>query len=816
MNHNYMFRSNLLTVLFCLAVTVVCQAQPINESTPEANRKFAIELFEKKDYFNARVKLEKAYEDFKTNDLAWMMAMSHYYMRDYRSAERWFTRIGRRDKTGEFPESQLMKARMMKMNSKYEEAIGEFNDIIKSDADPDVKRKAQLELSGANLALESAEAKRLTLNDAGKSLNTPGSEGSVFIAPNGTDLYYTSFDQAEALVLKDDVEPPYSKVIKATWSDDKWVKGTALSDKVNREDYHSGNVSISPDGDRMYFTRVLMKVDSMQESKIHLSRREGSDWGPAYEVTGVNGDWMAKNPCIGELFGNEVMYFAADIPGGHGGFDIYYARKIDDLNFADPVNIGTVINGAGNEITPYYRDGRLYFSSDSHVNYGGLDIFRSDWDGSNWSKVENMGKGFNSAADDFGFTVDATGFKGALLSNRPEGKSLDSKTCCDDIYTFTIAPVEVDLTVTVMEGEKKGLLRGVNVQLIEMTGDKMGVTQSVATGNKGTSAFKLGTDKAYRIIASAKGFFPDTLDFNTAGIKENLSLAKTLVIMPEPRDPEYELYTTEEPIRLNSIYYDYDDDKILPDAEPQLQLLTDLLNQYKDMVIELSSHTDARGNDDYNQKLSQRRAQSAKNWIVSKGIAEDRIKPLGYGETVILNKCANDVDCTDDEHRFNRRTEFKILSGPTSILIEKKRLKGEDKSGTQAPKKQVKGQGQVGDSVPSMPTINQGLIKWEQEGVDFGTMKKGEVKETIFTFRNISNEPVIIELCNACDCMTLDWTALPVKPGATGRIEARFDTTKKEVGDVVNDYINVILANKHAGTTHPIIYELNYKARIVE
>lgn len=817
---------HIVTLSALLLLTIgQLPAQPLNEATPEANRKFAIELFETKDYFNARIKLERAYDDFKTNDLAWMMAMSEYKMRNYRNAERWFTRIGRRDKTGEFPEAQLWKARMMKMNGKYEEAIGELNDIVKSDADPYVKRLAQNELSGAVLAMESPESKRLTFDNAGKELNKPGSEGSVFMSPSGEELFYTSFDMEETQELGEKSEPNLSRAFMANWGKDKWAPQGPLSELINREEYHTGSVSISPDGNRMYFTRVLMNRDSLAESRIFLSNRQANAWSPAYEVKGVNGEWMSLFPAIGELFGNEVLYFAADIPGGHGGLDIYYARKIDDQTFADPVNLGTVINGPGDEISPFFRDGRLYFSSTSHTGFGGFDIFQSDWDGSNWSNPQNLGKGFNTSVDEYCFSVDSSGHRGALLSNRPEGKSLDSRTCCDDIYTFTIAPVEVQLLATVREGEKNRELRGVRVQIIEMTGDRMGETREVISGAKGLATAILSIDKAYRLIATGEGYFPDTIDFHTQGIRDNISIEKTLTIMPQPRDPEYEVYTSEEPIRLNSIYYDYDDDKILPDAEPQLQLLVDLLNQYGDMVIELSSHTDARGNDDYNQRLSQRRAQSAKNWVVAKGIAETRIQAVGYGESQILNQCANNVECSDEEHRFNRRTEFKIISGPTTIQIEKKRLKGESGMVT-PPRKRFAAPSGVGDSVPSEPRLpesaprgkadNGALIRWEDEGVDFGTLRRGEVREKTFHFINTSDGPVTIDLCNACDCMTLDWTALPVPPGGRGKVEARFDSARKEPGETVDDYINVILANKHPGTEHPVIMELNYKARIVE
>jgi peptidoglycan-associated lipoprotein len=672
--------------ILCLLVSFASLlAQPINQATPEANLQFALELFERKDFFNAKSRLETAYEYFPTNDIAYKIGVCEYQLRDYRAAERWFARVMRRDKIGEFPEAQFWRARMLKMQGKYEDAIGEFNDIVKSDAEPLLKRRAQQELLGATMALEAPESKRLTFDNAGKDLNKPGSEGSVFVAPSGQELYFTSYEMEDMIEVGDSADIQLSRAHVAEWSEDKWSRKGPLSEMVNREDYHTGSVSISPDGNRMYFTRVIMKTDSMAESKIYMSGRQGSDWGPAYEVSGVNGDWHARFPCIGEHFGSEVLFFVAELPGGHGGTDIYYARRIDDLNFGDPINLGDVINGPGDEISPFYRDGRLYFASDSYASFGGLDIFFSDWDGSKWSVPENMGKGFNTPQDDFNFSVDASGRRGALLSNRVGGKSLYSRTCCDDIYTFDLAPVTVELIVSVQESEKNRPLRGVPVQLIEMTGDQMGVTKTQSTADKGATTFELGVNKAWMVIAAAPGFFPDTIQFNTADIKDNITMEKLMVIEPMPRDPEYEIYTIEEAIRLNSIYYNYDDDKILPDAEPDLQLLTDLLNQYPDMVIELSSHTDARGNDDYNQRLSQRRAQSAKNWIVAQGISEDRIQAVGYGETQILNHCVNNVDCTDEEHRYNRRTEFKIISGPTTIQIEKKRLKEDPGQGSVTP-----------------------------------------------------------------------------------------------------------------------------------
>jgi len=194
---------------------------------------------------------------------------------------------------------------------------------------------------------------------------------------------------------------------------------------------------------------------------------------------------------------------------------------------------------------------------------------------------------------------------------------------------------------------------------------------------------QLDVDEDYVYIVSKKGFKSDSVRFDTNDIEKSTTIEKNVrlerippkeepVIEPEPEpeptpEPEPEVILLNEPIRLENILYDFDDDKILEDAEIDLQNLLELMQRYPDMVIELSSHTDAQGNDEYNRELSQRRANSATRWLTDRGISPSRIQSVGYGESQIINQCVNGVECTDDEHRFNRRTEFKIIAGPTSV-----------------------------------------------------------------------------------------------------------------------------------------------------
>jgi outer membrane protein OmpA-like peptidoglycan-associated protein len=184
-------------------------------------------------------------------------------------------------------------------------------------------------------------------------------------------------------------------------------------------------------------------------------------------------------------------------------------------------------------------------------------------------------------------------------------------------------------------------------------------------------SFSLLPEKSYMAIATREGYQPDTVTFNTVGVKKSKDVEKTMTLRVVRKEPETRVVKTNEPIRLDNILYDYDKWDIRTDAEPDLQYLTELLQKYPDMKIELSSHTDARGRDDYNENLSQKRAESAKNWVVAKGIASDRIVAKGYGEKQLQNGCSNGVECSEEQHQQNRRTEFKIIAGPTSITIER-------------------------------------------------------------------------------------------------------------------------------------------------
>ena len=671
-------------IIVCLA-TIVVYAQPINKSSTEQLRVFGTELYENGDYINAIEKLKEYYKEERDNiEVAYMLADASYKIKDFKYANSRYKLLFKKDEDGEFNKDLFNYGRSLKMMGEYELASDVLEKFIEFTDNEGLRELAKIEFDGAQQADDMLETLGLSVERLkSKEINSKQSEYSPSYASDGQTMYYASLATNKLIVLDGSAEEDYHlKIYKSKKGEKgKWEKPTVLSSEINREDFHTGNVKISPDGQAMYFTRAEIdpSTNEVTSSKIYVSFGSDGDWGPAQEVQGVNGAYLAKHPAIGELFGREVMYFSSDMEGGDGGFDIYYATNKGDGVFGDPVRL-LQVNTPGDEETPFYKDGNLYFSSTGFPGLGGYDIFYSTWDGKRWSNPINMGKGYNSPLDDLFFSLSPDGYNGFLTSNREGTSSVESSTCCNDIYEVALEKVEATLVTGAFTEDKKPI-DSTDFQLIEIVGGSLGKTDAKNSDKTNKVNYALELEKAYMIIASKDGYFPDTLEFNTVELDESTDFAKVLYLKKKPappkppKEPEFDVITINQPIELKNILYDFDDDKILPEAEIDLNVILNLMNQYPEMKIQLNSHTDAQGKDKYNQELSQRRASSAKRWLIQNGIEVTRIRAVGKGETEIRNECTNGVKCDDDQHRFNRRTEFVIIEGPTTIQIEKKQFK---------------------------------------------------------------------------------------------------------------------------------------------
>ncbi len=675
--------SVFIAILFGFSIAI--QAQPFGGKLKKAQKlKVADEQYDIGDYYNALEWYNKVLEE-DPSDVAVIgkVADVHLKLRDLDAAQDWFAKVVKKDKGNLYPDAAYHYGRILKMNGELSEAKSVLEGYIKGSNNATLRELAGVEIEGIALAQSMNADEDVTVSDAGDNINSPYTDFSPIYGANG-EMFYGAMVSEEVVVMDGSSNDYFAKIYTSSKSGSGWGEGTQLGTNINRPGVHTGNVTISADGERMYFTRSELSSNRMTASSLYMSERTANGWGPAYPVDGL-GDYIVKHPAVGKAFGKEALFFVSDMAGGKGGMDIYYST-IEGDKLGSPVNVGDKINTVGDELTPSYADGVLYFSSNGHPGIGGLDVFKSEWTGS-WDTPVNAGKGINSSYDDIYFSLDETGYNGFVVSNRPSERSLKSKTCCDDIYDVNIEEVILDLQALSFTSEDGSPLKGVTVQLIQMVDGSEGATEKSTEASTNKFGFPLDRDMAYKIIASKDGFEDAVAQFNTVGMNKTATIEKKLTLAPiKPIIEEVIVYDTiksQTPIRLNNILYDFNKSNIRTDAEQDLNLVLNYMVSYPDLVIELGSHTDAIGTDGANQRLSQRRAESAKNWLIEKGISGERIQAVGYGESqpIAENQFADGAD-NPEGRQLNRRTEFKIIGGPKFIVnqrVEKRVVKKEVK-----------------------------------------------------------------------------------------------------------------------------------------
>lgn len=654
-----------------VALSIKGLSQPITSNSFERMVETAVNAAMNGDYVTAIEYFDKAYKEKKDPDFQVAIADMHMLLREYNKAEKLYERVLKRDKRDEYFDVRLDYARALKAQGKYKEALEELNNFTSMTESDSLKLLAKSEAKGILLLEKLPENLEVSVRHAGDQVNSPGAETSPVFGPNGT-LYFGSMMQKAPVVLDGEEGEYHTKIYTSQRDPEKiFGKPEALPEIINRVGYYNSDISFSKDGNTMYFVRSKLNANKIKSAEIFRSKWSGSSWGAPQPIDALNNEYLSKHPIEGELFGTSVLFYISNMPGGYGGFDIYYV-PIQGNDFGSPTNLGSVINSTLDEVSPFYYNGKLYFSSNGHPGIGGLDIFSSNWDGSRWSAPENLGYNYNSSTDDFFFKLNDSGSVGVLVSNRQDtqkAKFRGSDMSCDDIYLVQIRDVMITLIVDV--NNDNGPLPGASVELYEGNAKIPVETKINPLGHD--VKLSLDPNKSYKAIVIRDGYFPDTITFNTNGIFDDYSFNKKVILTSKPEITR--TVKRNEPILLRSIYFDYDDDTILSDAEPSLSYIKSLMNKYPDMIIELSSHTDSRGKAEYNKNLSQRRANSTKKWLVTEGIAASRIRAVGYGESQLLNKCKDGVKCSEEEHQLNRRSEFKIVAGPQTIEIVEESLK---------------------------------------------------------------------------------------------------------------------------------------------
>jgi peptidoglycan-associated lipoprotein len=630
--------------------------------------KLANEQYSLYNYTKAAELYLKAFKKDSNLYTAEHLANCYRLTREYPEAEKWYATTVAMSQSK--PDNLLKYAEVLKNNLKYAEAKAQYTKYYT--ISPAVNQtQLKVWISSCDSAIKWMKNPVPVEIRNEQMLNTKESDwGAVKI--NNT-LVFTSDRQNKTEEEESNKNKPWIKFDGAStidkriygWTGNKYLNlyeqqsSTAAADAVKPfpfiagTEYHIGAASFTADGTEMYFTLTHLPDHKVKDTARIKTIKLDIYWSRRNAATGL---WEQPIPftynnetaySVGDPFitpDGKTLYFTSDMPGGVGGTDIYYCERTDG-NWSQPMNL-KAINTTANERTPFVdANGTIYFSTDGDKGMGGLDIFKALRKGNTFGIKQNLGYPINSAQDDFSYVLPADGASGYLSSNRTGGIG------SDDIYSFT--PLQTS-TYT-MEGVvyDKFTRYPIANSTVTLTRPK-GILSKVQTNSAGQFRFVVNGNSDYQLKSEKTGYLSDNLNtFSTTGLAPSEIIRRNLYL---------EKIELKKAIRIENIYYDLDKADIRPDAALELDKLISVLKDNPTIVIELGSHTDSRADDDYNMALSRRRANAAADYIINVGgIDEDRIIARGYGETRLLNRCGNGINCSEAAHQLNRRTEFTII-----------------------------------------------------------------------------------------------------------------------------------------------------------
>ena len=553
-------------------------------------------------------------------------------------------------------ESYFHLGQSHKANQQVEAAKKAFEQASSLTSDDRLLARVKQELSSLELTASIGEYFPNYLLVNYRELNSAGADYAPLLSED--NLYFTSGRASSSFYAA--TGTPYHQLFRTRAEGLKVDAGAVqlLPEFRNEEGLNQAALAISPDGNTLIYARGnSTSSKDYPETTLFASYFRGAGFTqPIWMPLNEEDTWWNSTPAF-SVDGTE-LYFASNRPGGFGGIDLYKATKLANGDFGNAVNLGSTVNTAGNELFPHpAKDGKFFFASDGHPGFGKLDLFVAEKNSDGKQVVTNLGKNFNSNRDDFGIFFAEYPKSGFISSNREGGKG------DDDIYFFedkTPKPKVVNVLLNVYTKEvkadgKESILPQARVLLYGE--DKKSLGGDVANA-QGRVRFTLSPESEYNIIASKNGYFSKSFPYTTKGktpdpatlIQEvtNIALDTTIIL---------DQLILEKVTVLENIYYDLAKSDIRADAALELDKLVKILRDNPAIRIELSSHTDSRSGDDFNLALSQVRAQSAVDYLVSQGIAADRLVAKGYGETQLRIQNAQ----TEEEHQSNRRTEFKVI-----------------------------------------------------------------------------------------------------------------------------------------------------------
>lgn len=611
-----------------------------NNDTKKADKHFSkFEFVEAAEYYNKLIANGKgdAYVYGK-------LAEAYYNIFNTVEAERWYAKAL---ESSQAPEMIYKYSQMLKANGKYEESntqMAKFASMRPGDV-----RAIAFKANPDYLPKILEKGKKFNVQNLGFNSKVSDFGGTL----KDGKLYITSARNSSRKTYGWN-EQPFLDVYELTKNDDGSYQPAVLLSKEINTKYHEGIVSFSPDGNTMYFSRESFfekeyekdSITKIRYSLLHLFKatKSGSALSNVEGFPLNSKNYSVKNPSVST--DGKTLYFASDMPNGYGGFDIYKASINEDGSLGEASNLGQKVNTEGQEMFPFISDnGTLYFSSNGHLGLGGMDVFHTREIDGKYAPIRNVGIPINSNADDFAFHIDEESGEGFVSSNREGGIG------SDDIYAIKkLQPLcDVLIAATVTDAETGAPLNAAMVALYDAEGNKI---LSKVTNSDGTVEFIVECSTDSELEVALDGY--ESRKVAVKGTEEEE------VNVPIALDPIEELIVADR-IELEPIYFDFDKSNVTAQAAFELDKLVQIMTKYPEMVISATSHTDSRGSAAYNERLSDRRAKTTVQYVVSKGIDKSRISGVGKGENEPKVDCGS--NCTEEEHQLNRRSEFIITSG---------------------------------------------------------------------------------------------------------------------------------------------------------
>ncbi|MDX2173354.1 MAG: OmpA family protein [Bacteroidota bacterium] len=640
----------------------------VKRSSPKTLKRLGKSAMEQNDPSSA-ITFYEAYLKVKTNDAKVMDALGQAYLqiRDYERAQKLFLNAYTTN-AEKAPTALYYHAQMQKSNGIYDSAKINFQKFKKEyrGSEKGLKKQATKEIVFCDSVQKLVNTeKKIIITHLDSTINKVNTEGAPLNIDENT-LVFTSLrtDKKEYIIEDDTSKTIKRKLYVAKRNNNAWKFNGEYGDNLNEASFNTGNACLSPDRKRIYFTRCKLNVKEEMICAIYVSEKNGETWSEPIKLpkTINNPKYTSTMPAVttDPAKGNDIIYFVSNNKEGKGGLDIWYS-VYDKKNktYKTPKNAGNKINTSQNEITPFFDNETraLYFSSDGLGGLGGYDVFKAIGDGKKWIATENIGQPINTGADDIYYTISLNREEGFFVSNRKGGNALKNSTCCDDIYTYKHSEyIRINLAGNIGEmiDPNQSIPQAtVEVYIIDKKTKEKFLVKKIESDNIGNYKTTVEAGQDYFLIVKKTDFLGNSTEVTTKGITTSQDITKNVQLAKKPK----------EPLHIPNIQYEFDKSNILEGSKIAIDTTVfSLMEANPELIVEIQSHTDNKGSDKYNEKLSQQRAESVVNYLISKGIQAERLKAKGYGESkpVAPNETPEGKDNPEGRAK-NRRTDFKII-----------------------------------------------------------------------------------------------------------------------------------------------------------